>query len=184
MVIDGIDFMTYEQRRQQGFDKGWYSYKSNGPGVRYEMGTCIATGDIVWFHGPFPAGKYNDLRIFQCGLKNMLLPGEKVVADKAYKDLKCYIPTKAHDQDHLDIMNQLRARHEQTNGRVTIFGCFRTFFRHDVDKHHLYFKAAVVMTQIAIENGRQPFYVEDYFDPAYSFQHIARERGLRHLNIY
>lgn len=45
------------------FDPKWVSHKFKGPGVRYEVGIAIGTGEIVWAFGPFPCGAYNDLNI-------------------------------------------------------------------------------------------------------------------------
>jgi hypothetical protein len=62
--------------RQQGFDKSWVSHKFNGLAVKYEVATCIKTGDIgeiVWIHGPFPGAKH-DLTIFHSKLAWMLHP--------------------------------------------------------------------------------------------------------------
>ena len=75
--VDGTDFQIYQW---EPFWKGWFSHKFKGPGVRYEVGVCILTGDIVWLHGPFPCGLWPDLKIFRKSLKQQLLEGEKVVA--------------------------------------------------------------------------------------------------------
>ncbi len=41
----------------------------------------------------FPLQKYPDLKIFQAGLKDKLLPGENVIADSGYSDERCeFIP--------------------------------------------------------------------------------------------
>lgn len=60
--VDGTDFKICEP---MPFDTKWYSYKFNGAGLRYEVNICIDTGLIVWLHGPFKYGQFNDLRIFQ-----------------------------------------------------------------------------------------------------------------------
>jgi hypothetical protein len=181
MVIDGIDFMIYEQKKN-GFNPVWYSHKFEGPGLRYKVGTCIATGDVVWYYGPFPCGGYPDLSIFRLKLKQLLGNSEVVVADKGYKgDTKTCTPRDSKDEQHRDAMNRTRARHEQINSRICIFGCFRTVFRHKIDKHHLFFKAALTMTQIGIENGRTPFAITDYIDSAFSLDNYAQEQGLGHL---
>ena len=59
--VDGTD---YKIRNPTKFWKGWYSHKFNGPGLRYEVGIAIQSGDIVWVHGPFPPGRFPDLTIF------------------------------------------------------------------------------------------------------------------------
>jgi len=62
----------------------WFSHKFNGPGLRYELGVCIQTGDIVWIAGPFPAGDYPDVTIFELGMMDSLDEGETVEADGGY----------------------------------------------------------------------------------------------------
>jgi len=44
--LDGTDFSIYEPTP---FDAKWYSHKLNGPGLRYEIGICLRTGDIVLY---------------------------------------------------------------------------------------------------------------------------------------
>jgi len=33
---------------QSPFSPRWYTHKLNGPGLRYDIGLNIATGDVVW----------------------------------------------------------------------------------------------------------------------------------------
>jgi hypothetical protein len=46
---------------------------------------CIQTGDIVWVNGPFKEGKWNDIKLYRRILKEQLLPGEMVEADRGYR---------------------------------------------------------------------------------------------------
>jgi len=32
--------------------------------LRYELGVDILAGNLVWIQGPYPAGKYTDITIF------------------------------------------------------------------------------------------------------------------------
>jgi len=75
--------------------KGYYSEKFNGPGLRYEIGMCIATGNFVWINGPFAAA-YSDLQIFRNDLMLELGVGEKAVADQGYNGESDYIVTSSH----------------------------------------------------------------------------------------
>ena len=132
--------------------------------------------------GHFLSGKLPDIGIFRLKLKKLLGLGEKVVADKNYRgDTRTYTPIDSKHDAHREGMNRARARHETTNGRLCIFGCFRQVFRHPVEKHHIFFEAALRMTQIGIENGRCPWQVQNYFDPAFCLDDYAREEGLGHL---
>ena len=82
ICVDGTDFKTYNTKP---FDKSQYSQKFNGPAERYEVATCIQTGDIVHINGPFKPGSFADLSIFCLKLKQLLLDaGEKAEANSGY----------------------------------------------------------------------------------------------------
>jgi len=165
VTVDGTDFRIQEP---SPFNRKWYSSKFNGPGVRYEVGICIQSGDIVWIHGPFPCGLMPDIRIFRIKLKDLLLPGEQVIADKGYRgDPKTCTPFEAKNECHKKAMSRARARHETINGRFKRWGCLKQVWRHNRTKHYLVFKAVATITQLEMENGRPPFQVTTYEDPAF-----------------
>jgi hypothetical protein len=62
MTIDGTDMPINET---YPFDPALYSYKLNGPGLRYEIAVCIATGQIVWINGPYKPARWVDITIFR-----------------------------------------------------------------------------------------------------------------------
>ena len=64
--------------------KDFYSHKFAKAGLCYEVGVCIQTGLIVWISGPFAAGKYNNITIFQLKMIYELLDWEMVEADQGY----------------------------------------------------------------------------------------------------
>ena len=78
--MDGTDFCIKEPTPR---DNSWYTFKFKCAGVRYEIGVCIQTGNIVWIHGPFKPSVH-DLTIFRLALKNELDDGERVEADRGY----------------------------------------------------------------------------------------------------
>jgi hypothetical protein len=85
MTVDGTDCRVSEPRPYiKKYNRQWYSIKFGRAGVRYEIGVCIKTGNIVWYNGPYPCGAYTDCRIFQCRLKWLLGPTEKVLVDRGY----------------------------------------------------------------------------------------------------
>jgi hypothetical protein len=53
----------------------------------------ILAGNLVWIQGPYPAGKYTDIKIFNKVLRHFLEPGERVEADEGYRShpdkIKC-----------------------------------------------------------------------------------------------
>jgi hypothetical protein len=52
VTLDGTD-MPVEMK----FSKEFMSHKFKGNGLKYEVSVCIATGRIVWIHGPARAGE-------------------------------------------------------------------------------------------------------------------------------
>jgi hypothetical protein len=148
MVVDGIDLQIKEPLKN-GFNSKWYSHKWNGPAVRYEVATCINTGRIVWIYGPFPAGRWADVRIFRRQLKYHLLRGEKVWADLGYRgDDSIIHRLSGGNPGRLEELKLARSRHENVNARLTAFGANHQFWRHNLNKHHLVFNSAAVIYQL------------------------------------
>jgi hypothetical protein len=54
VMLDGTD-MPVEMK----FSEKFMSHKFRGNGLKYEVGVCIATGHVVWVHGPSRAGENN-----------------------------------------------------------------------------------------------------------------------------
>jgi len=62
----------------------YYSGKSKKHAIKYEVAVKLETGEIVWVTGGVP-GRIHDLKLYRMGgLNNLLLPGEYLLADKAY----------------------------------------------------------------------------------------------------
>ncbi|KAI9562432.1 hypothetical protein GHT06_009862 [Daphnia sinensis] len=132
--LDGTDFKIMEPSE---FDPKWLSHKFNGPGLRYEIGICIRTGDIVWAHGGVPCGEWPDLRLARNAIVEALQPGEKISK------------------------KQILATHETVNRRIKQFCCMNYRFRHALYLHPRFFHAVVNLTQLMIENG-EPLYPVDF----------------------
>jgi len=168
VTIDGVDFQIPEPTP---WSRKWWSHKFNGPGLRYEIAVCIKTGWIVAYNGPFQCGPWLDIKIFRSQLKQLLLPGEKVLADRGYRgDSRVCHPDTAEDDQHASAMNSARARHETINGRLKTWKSMKQVFRHSRVKHHLIFRAVLVIEQIKIQNGQTPFQVNDYVDPIIAWE--------------
>ena len=85
MTIDGTDFRILQKgitKKGNAFASHKYVGKS---ALRYELGVNILPGNLVWIQGPYPAGKYTDIKIFNKVLRNFLKPGEWVEADEGYR---------------------------------------------------------------------------------------------------
>ena len=158
--VDGTDFLVKKQWDNQA---SWISHKFKKPAVRYELGVCIQTGDIVWFAGPFRAGRFADLTIFRCGgLKKLLLAtGERAEADLGYRGEPSTIDLPDDGCAYMYCAKKLvRQRHETVNKRLKNWACLKTTFRHEIGSHEDYFTAVVVMTQLEFNFGLRPFQVE------------------------
>lgn len=169
LSVDGVDFMIQEPYPYtRGYSKVWFSPKFKGPGLRYEIGVVIKTGDIAWLHGPFPCGKHNDCTIFKKSLATFLEEFERVEADDGYRaadPAKCKSKSgfsMRNASDELkDMKNRVRARQETANKRIKQFASISGIFRHDLKNHSNFVFAAVVLTQLSIEIG-QPLFQVDY----------------------
>ena len=152
-------------------DESFFSHKFKGSGVRYEIGVCILTGDIVWVIGPFPCGDWPDISIFRFAVKHLLDPDERVEADDGYvgeDPVNTKVPGSVvhfHDEKQLLVRSRVRRRHETVNKRIKQFKCMATVFRHELTFHGDCFRACAVLTQLEIESGNPLFSVEEYVDP-------------------
>ena len=117
--IDGTDVPIHEPGDRSSI---WWSHKFNGPGVRYEVGVCIQTAEIVWFRGPFPCN-VSDREIFDTFLAQKLIPGEGVEADSGYRGRdQIFTPGIAKTRAERKQKSQVRGRHENVNSRLKVFG--------------------------------------------------------------
>lgn len=160
--IDGTDF----QIEKSG--KRWYSHKFKKPGVRYEVGVAILTGDIVWVKGPLPCGEWPDIKIFRAALVHYLDPDERVEADDGYIG-EAPVHTKTPNmftrkKEKLEMQARVRNRHETVNKRFKQWGCLNQRFRHGVEQHSACFRAVAVLTQLSLEFGEPLFSVAEYAD--------------------
>ena len=162
ITVDGTDFLIPEP---DPFDPDYYSHKLEHAGLRYEIGVCIKTGWIVWINGPFPCGAWPDLRIARSALHYMLLADEFYVADGGYQDGGEHSVTPNGMNDYEQRTYALaRARHETINRVFKTYECFRTMFRHQREKHGLFFRSAAVIIQLGLREGSHTFTV--HYDEA------------------
>ena len=98
VTLDGTD-MPVEMK----FAKEFMSHKFKGNGLKYEVGVCIATGHIVWVHGPSRAGE-SDITLARQAFVSFLNDDEMAVADSGYRGEFCSIktPDKVHFRSGLE----------------------------------------------------------------------------------
>lgn len=167
--VDGVDCRIWEPAqplhirqwlRQNGhrmhpYDPRYKSHKFAKAGLRYEIGICIRTGDIVWVNGPYPCGAWPDIKIFRHKLKHKLAPGEQVEADNGYRGEPMTVRQKKEYVSRVDRKAKATAlnRHECENALVKKWGCLNQNFRHHIKNHGMCFAACATLTQMSIENG-------------------------------
>jgi len=133
-----------ERPTQYEIQQQYYSGKSHCHSIKYEIGVNLKTGRFVWIAGGIP-GSVHDLVIAKnSGILTALLPGEKILADKAYVgDAHFITPFKSPatmDEFHINsTISQLRQIVEHTIQRIKIFNCTQIKWRHDLSLHPLMF---------------------------------------------
>ena len=160
--MDGTD-CPIEQK-----GKRWYSHKFRKPGVCYEVGVAIISGDICWIKGPLPCGNYNDLKIFRMALEKSLDEGEYVETDLGYqgRNVKSRCPKgplTAGRPVYTEMKKRVASRHETVNQRLKIFSCLVKRFRHSCWHHAHCFRAVAILVQLMMESGEKLFNA-DYCD--------------------
>jgi hypothetical protein len=125
MTVNGTDFQ-FPQRGTATKGNAFASHKYVGKSaLRYELGVSTLGGDLVWIQGPYPVGKFTDVKIFNKVLRHFLDPGEQVEADKGYvrhpKKIKC--PQNVGNLAKKWVMQgRVRVHHEMLNRWLKIGG--------------------------------------------------------------
>lgn len=136
------------------FSPKWYSHKSNGPGLRYEIGVGIHSGALVWLHGPFPCGTHSDTTIFRNNLKKKLGRNESIIADCGYTDSKCVSKFQTSNKHKF---RRIRARHERVNMIFKSFKILSSVYRHNLYNHRRYTFAIANIVQMMIIHEKNSF---------------------------
>lgn len=161
-TVDGIDVIIQEPIP---FSPDWYSHKSNGPALRYEVCIAIHTGFICWVNGPYPAGSWPDKRIARHRLIYKVGPNEMILADGGYSDDNEFFRTPTGLNGEYDsIMSTARARHEAINGLIKNWKAIKNVYRGKRSFHQFIFRAVANLTQhyLLYEEGTFNF---DYREP-------------------
>jgi hypothetical protein len=164
MSVDGMDYPIMES---WPFNKKWFSHKLNGPELKYEVGVCIATGQIVWAKGPYCAS-VTDSTIIKDDLSTRLQDHEGVEVDAGYnghdalKNKFVFVSNNQRTQK-----SAVRARHEFVNSRLKQFNVLNHVFHHSkpnsdemMAKHGICFMSCVVLTQMKMLSGEDMYEVE------------------------
>jgi hypothetical protein len=153
MTIDGTDFQIPQQGAAERGNT-FASHKYAGKLVlRYTLGVDILAGNLVWVQGPYPAGKYNDIKIFNSILCHYLEPGERVEVDNGYvghaDKMKCPDNT-CNPEENLAMQARVRSWHETLNGQLKNWAILTQVYRHGIVAHGTVFHACTVVMQLSI----------------------------------
>jgi hypothetical protein len=147
-----------EGKHDHPYDPRFKSHKFGKAGLRYELGVCIRTGDIVWVNGPFPAGEWSDLKIYKLALRDMLDDGEWVETDNGYPgESTCRMKKQFVSKVDRKAKSSALSRHENINSLLKDFGCLKQMFRHELEFHGTCFAACAAITQMAFDAGEKPW---------------------------
>jgi len=161
MSVDGVHFVTCEPKHDQfPKDSAHFSYKHHAAGFNYEIGISLYKSKLVWFNGPFKAGNFNDIKMFEDGgLKDKLQSLKKmVIADHGFTSYPTLVST-SNSQDSNEVSKfkvRARQRHEKCNGKLKEFECLDSRFRH-TGKLHACFEAVNVIVAYKMEMGEPLF---------------------------
>jgi hypothetical protein len=78
MAINGTNFHVPPKgtvTKGNAFACHKYAGKS---ALRYELGVSILGVDLGWIQGPYPAGKFTDIKIFNKVLRHFVGPGAAI----------------------------------------------------------------------------------------------------------
>ena len=161
MSVDGTHFVIQEPSHPDfPKDPSYFTYKHHCAGFSYEIGLSLFESKLVWFNGPFKAGR-NDITIFrEEGLLALLQStNKKIIADSGYKGYSNLVSRlSSHDNEEVSkFKTRARLRHEKYNRLLKEFECLSIKFRHSEKRLKQCFEAVAVIVQYNMENGR-PLY--------------------------
>ena len=119
MTINGTDFQIPQQgtaMRGNSFASHKYAGES---ALCYELGVSILGGDLVWIQGPYPAGEYPNVKIFNKVSRHFLEPGKRVEADEGYAghlDKEKCPANPCNPPENLAMQGRVRSCHKMLNG--------------------------------------------------------------------
>ena len=156
----------------------WWSHKSNGPAVAFEVVTDPVEGKIRWINGPEPPTTH-DITFLRGGKKGKMsqwkrtslyfhIPdGVKLVGDSAYEGQPDKVTTTkdAHNAATKELFARMKSMQENVFKRFKDFKVLRHSFRHGsgtddkLAKIKTAFEAVGVLVEYDIENGHPLFEV-------------------------
>jgi hypothetical protein len=121
------------QEPRQALSSGWYSHKTSGAALTYQIVLSIRESKLLSVVGPYQAS-VPDITVFKCpnGVYDLISNYNRLIGYKGCKvsDDKISIPNPNDSKEVTDFKKRVRARHETLNSRLKIFNVLTTLFRH------------------------------------------------------
>ena len=76
-------FTSQPHKRFQYSTAQWFSHKSHGPALAYEIAMSLYVNQIAWINWPYPAATAG-ITIFRHGLEAMIPEGQLAIGDSGY----------------------------------------------------------------------------------------------------
>lgn len=138
-------------------DTSMFEFKSNGPGLSYELALHVWESKLVWAQQK-PRTTDNDRKQFARpgGLRSRIPDGKKAIADRGYRgkggDPKVATPNSFDHPLLREFKARARMRHESFNERIKRFACLNTArFVHSRRRHEDCFMAVCVICCFEME---------------------------------
>jgi hypothetical protein len=102
----------------------------------------ILAGNLVWVEGPYPAGAWPDIKIFNSVLSHCLKPGKCIKANIGYvghaKKIKCR-NNDCNPAEDLGMQSEARSCHEKLNRHLKNWGILEKTYCHTITVHGMVF---------------------------------------------
>lgn len=165
LAVDGTHCFIYEPLHENlPVDSTFYSHKGKTAAFAYQLAISTTESKILSLHGPYPAGAYNDKRMFvESGLQEYLVSrGKYAIADGGYEGLEgVAVPNRRYHNRVTNIyFRRQRARVERLMMYFKNYRILSTTFRVRVDrenKHGMVFRAVGAIAQVQLETTNPMF---------------------------
>ena len=167
-TVDGIHFRIQEPSEFE-VARTYSSHKyGKKAALAYEIAISMWRKKICHINGPFPAGSFDDLRMYREKLKGLIPPGKRLTADLKYS-AEAHAEkgtTSVRNPQDAEVVAEMKrrslARIETVNRLVKKFDCMAKTWRHSHEKHRIFFVFCIVVIQYNLDNGDDLF---DVLDP-------------------
>jgi DDE superfamily endonuclease len=163
--VDGVHCSIEEPRKDPS--SKWYSHKTNGPALTYQVVLSLRENKVLSISGPYPAGE-SDIKVFRKpdGIMNLIPPGKRIIADRGYNGEPEKLSTPSDHDAFMtcNLKNRARARQETFNARLKQFKILHNPFRHltctkrpmeieyNLDDHKRVFESITIMLQYNLKH--------------------------------